>query len=239
MTGLDARRTLWLGGALAAALIIFMPLRIAIDVAGLAARGLTARSVHGSVWSGTLDDARLGEVAFGDVHAGLAPLALLIGETRLTLRAQGDATFRGTIVNSLSSFGVTALTGDVPAGRIFAPLPVRQVHVDAVSARFTGRQCTAASGTVRVRMDDSIAGVDGLSLPQTMSGALHCAGDRLVVPLSSASATEKLTIRIAADGRYHADLLIQGDKPIPADTLAAIGFVETPAGYRLSTEGRF
>ncbi len=242
MTRLTPRQWLWLAAGLIVALILFMPLRIALDVAGVEARGLTARSVTGSVWSGTLVDARLGDVQLGTLRAGVSPLALLIGETRINLLGTSSAAatpVSGAVVNGLRGVGIAALTGDVPVGQVFAPLPITQLSFDDATARFRGSVCATASGTVRARLGGAIPGAEGIALPQVMTGTLRCAGDRLLVPLASAAGTETLTLRIAADGRYRADLMLQLDNPALADKLAAIGFVAGPGGYRLSAEGRF
>ena len=50
--------------ALAAAAILFMPLRTII-----AGDGVTARKVDGIIWDGSIRDLRLGKLPVGDVNA--------------------------------------------------------------------------------------------------------------------------------------------------------------------------
>ena len=72
-----------------AALIAFLPLRLALGWFGLAEQGMTAREVTGSIWAGELREARFGQVALGDLSAGVSPLPLLVGRARVDLDGSG------------------------------------------------------------------------------------------------------------------------------------------------------
>ena len=78
-----------------AALIAFLPLRLALGWFGLAEQGMTAREVTGSIWAGELREATFGRIALGDLSAGVAPVPLLVGRARVDLngseRAPGAA----------------------------------------------------------------------------------------------------------------------------------------------------
>ena len=76
-------RILFFVGIFLLALIIFMPLSLALSMFGLTAQGLSARSANGTIWSGTLSEARVGRVAVGDLSVGLRPLSLQIGRAHV------------------------------------------------------------------------------------------------------------------------------------------------------------
>ena len=126
------------GAAFVVALVALLPLRLATGWFDLGNSGLTAREVNGSVWYGNLREASFGGVALGDLHAGLSPIQLLVGRARIDLSGQGGAArpFRGAIGVTRHSFGVDDLTATLPAGNVFAPVPVSALDFDDVSVRF-------------------------------------------------------------------------------------------------------
>ena len=81
------RRALFLA-MFALAMLAFLPMRLALGFAGLDAQGFSAREVRGSLWSGRLVEARFGDIALGDLDAGVSPLALLIGRARIALQGE-------------------------------------------------------------------------------------------------------------------------------------------------------
>ena len=78
------RRALFLA-MFAVAVLVLLPMRLALGWASLDSQGFSAREVTGSVWSGRLVEARFGDVALGDLDASVSPLALLIGRARIAL----------------------------------------------------------------------------------------------------------------------------------------------------------
>ena len=50
---------------------------------------------------------------------------------------------------------------------------------------------------------------------------------------------ERVNLRLFADGRYRADLIVQPTDDMMRDRLVASGFMLTEGGYGLSAEGRF
>ena len=57
---------------LALGLLIFLPMRVALGLAGLERLGVAAREVRGTVWSGRIDQLMLGEMPMGSVRAGIS-----------------------------------------------------------------------------------------------------------------------------------------------------------------------
>ena len=94
MSGGRARITAF-AFALAAALAVFLPMRLAL--AGFGASGLSARAVNGSVWHGTLADAALGPVSLGTIDARLKALPLLTGHARIALARSDPDPFAATL----------------------------------------------------------------------------------------------------------------------------------------------
>ena len=236
---LDTRPAALFGGFVVLALLVFLPMRLVLGLVGLGEYGLSARAVTGPVWYGKLIEARIGDLALGDIRASLSPSQLLLGRVRLGLSgpAQGDRPgLSGAITTSRYSRGIDDMTGSIPTGRVFAPLPVNRIELEGVSARFDSGACAAAQGRVKAQLSGSIAAI---ALPQTLSGTLKCEGGALVVPLVSQAGTESVTLYVQGNGRYRATLDIQASDPVTGQKLSLVGFQQKGAGYRLSTEGQF
>lgn len=236
---LNTRPVALFGGFAVLALLVFLPMRLVLGLVGLGEYGLSARAVTGPVWYGKLIEARIGDLALGDINASMSPFQLLLGRARLGLSgpAQGDRPgLSGAITTSRYSRGIDDMTGSIPTGRVFAPLPVNRIELEGVSARFDSGACAAAQGRVKAQLSGLIAAI---ALPQAMSGTLKCEGGALVVPLVSQAGTESVTLYVQGNGRYRATLDIQSSDPVTGQKLSLVGFQQNGAGYRLSTEGQF
>lgn len=228
-----------LGGALLVlALVMLLPLRLVLGWVGVGDEGLSARRAEGSVWSGRLVEATIGTAPLGDLDAHVSPLALLAGEARLALDSVVDApltTVHGVVVTSRHALGIAHMTANVGVGGLFAPLPVTALDLDQVTVRFRDEACETAEGRVRATLGGAIG---GLPLPASLSGSIRCDGAALLVPLTSAGGGEAVTMRVTADGLYHADFTLQPADPAAARRLQAAGFVEAAGGWRLTVQGR-
>ena len=219
-----------------AALLVFLPLRLALGWFGLAQQGMTARAVTGSVWAGSLREARFGQIALGDLSAGLSPVQLLVGRARVGLKGLGAAPLSGAIGVTRYSFGLDDVTAALPVGNAFRPVPVTLLDLQDVSVRFRGDACEKAEGRVRATLAGEIG---GLAVPAALTGAARCDGGALLLPLTSAAGGEGSTIRLWPDGRFRAELTLQPGDAAANARLQAMGFVATGAGMQLAIEGRF
>lgn len=236
---LQTRPVVIFGTIVVAALIVLMPMRLAIGLFGFGDVGLSARTVSGPIWFAKIAEAHVGDLDLGDLTASLSPIQLFIGRARIDLRGaarEGSTPIRGAIGLSRHSIGLDDMSGTMPVGSIFAPLPVSQVSLDDFSVRFEGERCATADGRVKAVLSGGIA---GLNLSQGMSGAARCAGGELLVPLVSQAGSETITLHIKGDGRYRAELGVQSSDPQLVQSLAAVGFQPSRSGYTLSVEGRF
>lgn len=229
------RRALF-GAALAVALLLFVPLRAVLGWTGLGDAGLTARAVTGSLWSGRLVEARFGDVALGDLDARLAWWPLVLGRARLELDGEGERPLHGAVTVSRHAMGVDDMTGSFLTGRLFAPLPVTALDLDAATVHFRDGVCDKAEGRVRATLAGEAGGVP---LPGALSGPARCEAGALVLPLASQAGTEVATLRIHGDGRYRAEFALRNPDPTVVGRLQAAGFVGGPGGYLLAVEGRF
>lgn len=217
-------------------LIAFLPMRVALGLVGLERLGVSAREVRGTVWSGRIDQLMLGDMPLGTVNAGLSPVALLMGRARLDIdRSKGLADdLSGAITVGPGRIGIDDVTGMVPLGRSFAPLPIGSLAMEDVSGYFSGDRCAHAEGRVRAR----VAGqVPGLNLSQGLSGVVTCDGDALLVPLVSQSGLEKVDVRIWRSGRYVAQMRVETADPALSGTLGTLGFASAGGAQVLKVEG--
>lgn len=223
---------------LVVALIVTLPLRLALAWFGVAEAGMTAREVTGSIWSGRLVEARFGQIALGELAARVAPLPLLIGHARIELAAPDGAAgsrLSGAIDVTRHNIGLSHVTASLPVGNAFSPVPVTTLELDDVSVGYAGDTCERAEGRVRALLTGDVA---GQRIPTTMSGSPRCDGTALLLPLTS-PAGEGSTIRIWRDGRYRTDLTLTTSDPAQVARLQGFGFVQTPQGMQLAIEGRF
>ena len=227
----STKRAVLIALALLLALVVLLPLRIVFDAAGLGARGVSARAVEGSIWSGTVRDLRIGKLSLGDLDAGLSPAGLLGGELALAMTRAQDAPGQPPLAFKLAKSGDSIATAD-----LFAPLPLRSVSLDGVNIGFDGRRCAAASGAVRVNIEQSLF---GLTLQRGLSGNLRCDGADLLVPLKGQSGLEQLDIRIRGNGRYSADFRLGGLAASAGPALSALGFRQQGDAMTIRIDGRF
>ena len=228
------RRAALFAAMFAFALILFLPLRLAL---GPLDDAFAAREASGSVWSGQLKEARIGPASLGDLDARLAPLPLLAGEARIVVARPSGAPDR-----LLGAFGIgrnrrsaESVTGTVPVESTFAPLPIASLDLTDVTVRFRDGACDRAEGLVRANISGDVAGLD---LPAGLSGAVRCDRGALLLPLAG-GAGEGLALRIFGDGRYEAQLSIRATEPAAIARLTGAGFALGPGGYAMTLKGRF
>lgn len=217
-------------------LILFMPMRIALGLSGLERLGVAAREVRGTLWSGRIDQLMLGTMPVGSVKAALSPVSLLMGRVRFDIwRRQGAADdLSGALTVGFGRVGIDDVTGTVPLGRSFAPLPVASLAMEDVSAYFSGDRCGHAEGRVRAQMAGQFP---GLNLTQGLSGVASCDGEALLLPLVSQSGLEKVNLRIWRSGHYVAEMRVETADAVLGDALAKAGFAGTGGARELKVEG--
>lgn len=236
----SAKRAVLIALALILALIALLPLRIVFDMANLGARGVSARAVEGTIWSGTVRDLKIGRLSLGDLDAGLSPAGLFGGELVLAMTraddAPGQPPLAFTLAKSGESIAMRDAVGEIATADLFAPLPLRSVSLDGVGIAFAERSCAAASGAVRVNIEQSLF---GLTLQRGLSGNLRCDGADLLVPLKGQSGLEQLDIRIRGNGRYSADFRLGGLAASAGPALSALGFRQQGDAMAIRINGRF
>jgi general secretion pathway protein N len=191
--GADGQRAAILAAGFILALVLTLPLRVAIGWTGLEERGLSAGEVTGSVWSGSLLGARFGEVALGDVDARLRALPLLVGRARLDVGRKGGGV-AGGLMAWRDGAGVEDVSGTL-TGPALAGLAAPALTLDDFSGAFRGGLCDRAEGRVTAQL---------LSLGFT--GEARCEGAALRLPLTNGRS--RIDLRISADGRYRADVAV-------------------------------
>ena len=230
-------RSLFFLGALLFALLALLPLRSALSWLDLGSAGLSARAVRGSVWLGSLEQARIGSIPLGDVQARLNTLPLLLGRARVTLARPDDRDpFEGALTVSRNGFGFDDVTGRLSAPASFAPLPIAALELEDFTAGFDRGRCARAGGRVRAAVAPRFA---AFGLPAAFDGGARCAEGALLLSLASQSGMERLDLRLLADGRYRAELLVRSTDQSLRPRLIAAGFRPSPTGWRLRFDGSF
>lgn len=158
---LATRPSVLFAAMLVVALIVFLPMRLALGATGLADQGLSARRVGGTIWGGSLLEARFGDVALGDLRVSLSPLALLVGRARLAFEGAGadGRPIAGAATISRHAMGIDGVTASLPAAALFAPLPVTTLALEDVTVRFRDGVCEEAGGRVRATVTGEAGGL--------------------------------------------------------------------------------
>lgn len=216
------RRSLVLTGAgmLAVALLALLPMRLILP-GGL----FTARAVTGSIWSGQLDDVRLGGLSLGSLRASYRPLA------RLWISSESGLTAELGWGGSVSK-----LNGLVSASGAFAPFPVEAIEFKQVSLRADRAGCKSAEGRIRLTL---ASGGSGLPPGAILMGPLRCEASDLTARLASQSGLDTLDLRLRADRQFQAIMTVRPTSPEAVSQLQALGFRQSPTGYQLPVSGRY
>lgn len=180
-------------------------------------------AVTGSLWRADLGNARLGQLALGDLHLGLEPAALVTGR----LQWQVTGALAGLLWRSPGGAGASGLNGALGAAPL-PGLPVAMISLADAGATLDDKgRCQAASGQVRITLTQPLAG------QRQLVGAPRCEGGALQLPLASGDG--RLRLDLAASGQgWTARLTVSGASLGEAVALRAAGF--TPRGDALVRE---
>ena len=157
---MTTRPSVLFAAMLVVALIVFLPMSLALGATGLADEGLSARRVGGTIWGGSLLEARFGDVALGDLRVSLSPFALLVGRARLAFEGAGadGRPIMGAATIGRHAMGIDGVTASLPAAALFAPLPVTTLALEDVTVRFRDGVCEEAGGRVRATVPGDAGG---------------------------------------------------------------------------------
>lgn len=215
------------------ALLIFMPLRMII-----AGDAVSARRVDGIIWDGSIRDLRVGQIQVGDVNARVHFLPLLLGRAQIAV-SRGDAPFApgisGSVTRRIGGFELDDMTATLPVSTLFAPLPAENIELQDFSTRFIAGRCAEAGGNIRLTLSGTLPGID---VANGLLAKPRCEGGQLLIPFMSQSAMERVTIRIAGDGRFSANVFLEGDRVEQGALLTLAGFRSVAGGYRMVRKGR-
>jgi len=237
--GLSRRYWVLAGICFIAAMICFMPLRFAL--AGISPQSeLSASAASGTIWSGRIHDVRLGKLSIGTVDVGLRPLELFV--TDFSFWFEQDANSRtpplsGIISKGLGGISIDQFNGAVFITELLPAVPGGTIAFENVTIDMSDDRCRSASGIARLTIDGQIFALIGVN--NGLIAQLRCDKGELILPFQGASGMERLTIRMSADGRYRASLLLQQPSEQLTPILAQSGFAAVGSGYSLSGKGRF
>lgn len=229
------------GAVFVLALIVLLPLRLVLGWFDLDQSHVAAREATGSVWFGGLREARVGPIALGDLSARVSPWPLAVGRARIDVAGQSTTdsstaarAIRGAISVSRHAVGIDDMTAGLPAGNVFAPLPVTGIDMDDVSVRYRDGNCETAEGRVKAVLSGDMAGI---ALGQGLSGTARCDAGAVLLPLVSQAGTERIDLRLWQNGRFSAQLTVRPTDPTVAQNLELGGFRPTAKGHILTIDG--
>jgi general secretion pathway protein N len=222
-------------GAFALALLLWMPMRVAIDASGLSSRGLAASAVEGSIWHARITDTQLGPLMFGTLDSRLNLLPLFLGQIRISMvGADETRPFSAALRTGSGRFSLERASGQIAAGAMMAPAPVSAIEFTDLNISFVQGRCVNASGRVRASLEGPLATLD----PQGLAGDARCVDGAVLLPLTGQSGLEQVELRIFGDGRFRMNIRTGGSSGA-AGALLSAGFRSVSGGYALDMQGRF
>lgn len=233
MTWLSTRRQRWIVGGSAAAVIALMslPLAVVLPLVLPADSGVAARAIEGTLWDGTLREADVAGLPLGDTRVAFDVLPLFVGQARMGFAAPA---LRGILELSSGRMALSTGAGAIDLAGRLRPLPVSRFSFDDLAVDYRDQRCTSAKGRVRADVAGDVA---GLTLPGGLSGTARCDGAMLLLPLVGQSGMERIDFRVAASGKWRADLSVQTSDPVLAGKLLSSGFASGPGGYTVRVSG--
>ncbi|MFM5915453.1 MAG: type II secretion system protein N [Chakrabartia godavariana] len=227
-------RTAWsIFGALALLLMLMwlLPLSVVIWSAGLGSAGLSARTVDGTAWSGRMHDAVFKGTRLGDLQVRLSPLDLLFGTARLRLQSLSGGPVSGEGYAGLAGKGLYNVDARLTLGPGLQSLGLQAAQVTALTATFNGSGCVEASGQATVYIPEgNLARAVG---PQ-MSGPASCVNGTLVFRVTDPAGKGTLAFEFAPTSGQRYTMLLPLSDALDRSALKALGFTETPVGFRRS-----
>lgn len=231
------RRRFWLILAAIAAAILFLPLRLALAIAGPDDERLAARAAGGTIWDGRLEQVRAGALDLGSFDVALRPLPLFLGRASLAIdrpTTAADHGLNGIVESGIGRTAIRDMSGSIMGGMIDS-LMIERVDLADATVVFADGACREASGQVSIIPALDLAGLD---LANGLTGPLSCDGRRLAMTLSGQSGMERLMMSIDPAGNYVARLHIRPTDPMLGAALVAAGFGPTAEGFTRTMRGR-
>lgn len=214
----------------------FAPLRLALERADVADRGLSAAAVRGTVWSGRMSEASFRGVRLGDLAVRLRPAPLLLGRTQLVLEML-DRPGRAVLIGGA---GLTDATLSVPVDLSQGPVPLRgELRLQDVTVLFGDSGCETAEGRVVTDLLTRNAEFLQWQGPE-LSANIACRGRALLIPFRGRrdGTDVSATMTVEADGRYRLETRVVTSDLSLAGALALAGFRQRPDGLTRVDEGR-
>ena len=231
------RWLVWTFGISLLALLLLLPLRVALPESDLQRLGLSARQVGGTIWAGRIGELMLGRQLLGTFDVRLDPGALLLG--RIAMPFERLDTVQGPLTGTLRAGGtlrgVERLNGAMPAGNLLGGAPIDTITFTDTTVLFAGGRCSQASG----RLAANLAVRFGpLALDGGFRGTIACDGERVRARLASDAGTERVEFFVSSEGRVRGWVTIRSPLPGLDVILSTYGFRAGPDGLSLPFETR-
>lgn len=216
--------------AAAVSMVLTTPLRTTLDATGMSGSGLSADSVTGTVWSGSLRRARIGTVPLGDVRLGIAPAGLLRGELGFAVSSSGPIRAGQVFVGLGDRSGVRRMQAAIPFRDLgIRGLPSGEFILKDVTVVFAGGKCVRATGAL------STDGLESLGGP-TLRGPLSCSGKHAVAQLSGDGATAE--VRIDQESQFSLRMNVRSNSSDASSALSLGDFDQIGSINTLTVSGR-
>lgn len=231
------RWLVWTAGIGLIALLLLLPLRIALPASDLERLGLSARQVGGTIWQGRIGELMLGRQLLGTFDVRVDPAPLLLGRIAMPFErldpVQGPLT--GTLRAGGSVSGVERLSGSMAAGNLLGGAPIDSLTFADTTILFRDGRCHEASG----RLTANLAVRFGpLALDRGFRGTVSCDGERVRARMASDAGTERVEFFVSSQGRVRGWITIRSPFPGLDNILSTYGFRPGPGGLTLPFETR-
>ncbi|WP_417490578.1 type II secretion system protein N [Maricaulis sp.] len=224
--------------ALLVGLVVFLPLKLVLGLAG-PGLDLSRAEIHGTVWNGSVRGARISGQPLRRVQIRLHPLALFTGRARADwvitdpgLRGRGQAAIDGRGDWSVSHARLAASPDRLGIRPIPGLTETALVDISIERLDYRGGACAQAAGEISASIPGGQAQAFGVALPD-MTGPVQCRDGRLAVLVSGESADMTVEAEaLVASASSEWQIGVETANPDLANALAFSGFVQTANIWR-------
>ena len=212
-------------------LLWLLPLSVVIWSAGMGSVGLSARTVDGTAWGGRMHDVALSGTHLGDLQVRLSPVDLLFGTARLRIDSLSGGPVSGEGYSGWPGRGLRNVDARLSLGPGLQALGLQTAQLTGLNAKFDSNGCVEASGQATVHTAD---GALARSVGPQLSGPATCVNGTMVFRVTDPAGKGTLSLEFGPKTGRRFTMLLPLSDALDKSALQALGFAETPVGFRRS-----
>ncbi len=203
-----------------------LPLSVVTAAVGLPEAGLAARTIDGTAWKGRMLDTSFMGTNMGNVQVRMSPLGLLGGAARFRLDGTGTS---GEGYFGIGARGLRNVDATLTPGGALRNMKIDTVRLTGLSVGYAGKGCAEASGQMTAHL---ASGPLSRATGPQLSGPASCSNGTLSFRLTDTGGKAVFSLEYPSGATPRFTFLLTPAAALDKPMLSALGFVETPVGFR-------